>query len=411
MISLGREGAYLTLSGEARSTYEFYDHHTWGDGPQDGNGYLLLRFRGGADLHLGRRFRVFVELQSGLIEGRTGGPRPSQDRDALDASQLFAGWRWWRGAEAPALEVRVGRQELNYGEGTLLATRDLNVRRPFDGIKATLRSASWRVDLLAFRPARLRTGALDDGSDASQALWGAWATRSWVGRPFWRRADLYYLGLERQQGRFQQGTAAEKRHTVGVNLHGERGALSTLAEADIQFGSFGAGEIRAGKLAGRLAWSLPARRLRPVLKLQGAVSSGDRDPASADLETFHPLFPRGLYYGRVDSSGSLNAIVVHPELDLTLSPTVSLELSHFSFWRQSTNDGLYSQPGGLLRRGDTSRDRDVGSLEEVTVRWLANRHTTLEGTAAYYEVGAFLERAPQPGRDFFYLALRVSYRF
>jgi hypothetical protein len=36
---------------------------------------------------------------------------------------------------------------------------------------------------------------------------------------------------------------------------------------------------------------------------------------------------------------------LHPGLSLTISPTVSLIATHFSFWRTSLSDGIYSQPG------------------------------------------------------------------
>jgi hypothetical protein len=150
---------------------------------------------GSTDFHLGDRIRVFVQLQSGTVFGRNGGPRPSQDQDTLDVSQAFAGFTVIRGKEKPKLKLEIGRQELNYGEGSLLAIRELNVRRPFDVVKAIIRPGDWGIDLLAFRPALIKTGAFDDGIDSSQALWGAWATRPIKNRSFWRQVDFYYLGL------------------------------------------------------------------------------------------------------------------------------------------------------------------------------------------------------------------------
>lgn len=409
-LPLGHGGAYVTLASDLRSLYEFYDGYNWGDGPQDKDGYALLRAMGSADLHVGDA-RLFAELRSGLVSGRSGGARPSQDRDTLDVSQLFAGWHTSSDTGQPWLELRVGRQELNYGEGSLLAIRELNVRRTFDGIKARLRARAWSADLLAFRPALIRAGRFDDGFDASQALWGVWATRPIQGRSFWTRADVFYLGLWRRRGPFHQGTAAERRHTLGVNLHGRRGAWSVFIEADVQFGRFGTGRLRAWKYVQRVSRSFASRRLRPVVTLQGGVSSGDRDPASADLQTFHPLFPRGLYYGRIDGTGSANAIVLHPQVELALSSTVMLEISHFSFWRQSRAEGLYSQPGFPLRRRMEPRGRYVGSLQEATVRWRVDRHATVQGSTGFYEAGTVLRQATPAGRNLFHLSVSLQHKF
>lgn len=410
-LPLGRNGWYVTVAGEIRPFYEFYRNYNWGAGPQDENGYFLQRFMASTDFHFGDRVRLFFEVRSGMEGGRNGGPRPSQDKDTLDVSQAFTGLTLIRGKEKPTLELKIGRQELNYGVGSLLAIRELNVRRTFDGVKAIFRHRGWRVDLLAFRPALIRTGAFDDGIDSSQALWGAWATRPFKHRSFWKQVDIYYLGLDRKQARFQQGAAREQRQTLGALVQAQQGRFSMFTEADLQFGRFGAGNIHAWKYAQSLSWSFPTRPLRPVVTLLGAISSGDKNPASAGLQTFNPLFPRGLYYGYIDSSGSPNAMVIHPEISLTISPRVSVMATHFSFWRESTSDGLYSQPGFLLRSGTETSARYVGSLQDLAIRWRVDRHAMFEVLATYYEVGAFLRQASLPGRNLFSVSLKMNYRF
>jgi hypothetical protein len=182
-------------------------------------------------------------------------------------------------------------------------------------------------------------------------------------------------------------------------------------EADFQFGRFGAGNIRAWKYAQSMSWYFRDRPLRPVVSLLGAISSGDTSPTSSTLRTFNPLFPRGLYYGYIDSTGSPNATVVHPELSLTISPTVSILATHFSFWRTSAADGIYSQPGFFLRAGNESQSRYVGSLQDLAIQWRADRHTTFEALATYYEAGAFLRENSPPGKNLSYFSLKMNYRF
>jgi hypothetical protein len=408
---LGRNGWYMTVAGEIRPLFEIYHNYNWGAGPQDKNGYYLQRFMGSTDVHLGNRTRVFVELRSGDVFGRNGGPRPSQDKDTVDVSQAFIGVSVIPGGPTSKLEFKLGRQELNYGEGSLLAIRELNVRRTFDGVKAIVRPRNWRIDLLAFRPALNKPGAFDDGIDSSQAIWGVWAVRPIAVQSFWRQADFYYLGLDRKQATFEQGTARELRHTVGVLLHAQQHAFAMFTQADLQLGSFGPGSIRAWKYAQSLSWSLRDGPLRPVVTLLGAISSGDTGAASPVLQTFNPLFPRGLYYGYIDSTGSPNAMVLHPQLGLSILPTVSILVSHFSFWRTSAADAIYSQPGFLLRAGNEGQSRYVGSLQDLAIRWRADRHTTVEALATYYEAGAFLRAGSLPGKDLFYVSLKMNYRF
>jgi hypothetical protein len=123
-------------------------------------------------------------------------------------------------------------------------------------------------------------------------------------------------------------------------------------------------------------------------------------------------YQRGsIRYGYIDSTGSPNAIVLHRELSLTISPTVSMVATHFSFWRTSTADGIYSQPGFLLRTGNEHQSRYVGSLQDLAIRWRANRHTNFEALATYYEAGAFLREGFPPGKNLSYVSFKMNYRF
>ena len=48
-----RSDLYLTFGGQLRDRYEYFDNYLFGSGPQDRNGYNLLRLMANADLHLG----------------------------------------------------------------------------------------------------------------------------------------------------------------------------------------------------------------------------------------------------------------------------------------------------------------------------------------------------------------------
>ncbi|HEY1483674.1 MAG TPA: alginate export family protein [Candidatus Acidoferrum sp.] len=405
-------GWYLTLAGEERSFYELYRNYHWGAGPQDGNGYYLNRFLGSADFHLGSSTRVLLELKSGLEFGRTGGPRPVQDEDKLDVNQLFVEFRLPPSqGERPPADLKIGRQDLEYGDGTLLDVLDLNVRRSFDGIKLILRPKDWQVDLFAMRPALSKPGLFDDYPDHTQTLWGVYGVTSKHLPRFVRQLDTYYLGLDRKFARFAQGSGSDQRHTIGSLIHGGKGNFSYLAEVDLQFGRFGSGNILAWKYAQELSYSFSHRKFRPVPSFLFGISSGDKNPANPNLQTFYPLFPKGLYYGFIDDSGSLNAVVLHEKLALQISKNVLLAPDNFFFWRQRTTDGLYSQPGVLLRSGLASQKKFVGALQDIAITWTVDHHTTVQLLGTYYEAGAFLRETIPPGKNTAYISGKVIYRF
>ena len=409
-VGLGRQLWYVSFGGELRGSYEVYRNYNWGSGPQDSNGYYLNRLIGHADFHLGRPVRIFAELQSGLEFGRNGGPRPAIDEDELDVSQLFLDLKPLDQERVP-IAVRIGRQALNYGDGSLVSVRDLNVRRPFDGIKMIVRLQEWRIDAFAVKPVVTTPGFFGDAPDHAQTFWGIWATKT-KGQSFVRQLDLYYLGLDRKNAQFDQGTARERRRTLGFRAHETAGNLALLQEGDLQLGTVGSGRLLAWKFADEVSYRLPQVRYHPILELQGAVSSGDENPQNTDLQTFYPLFPSGLYYGdMVFTSGSLNAIVAHPSLGMQLSKNLSLNVDSFFLWRQKTTDGLYSQSGMFLRTGQTSQSRYVGATQDVSIAWHVDPHTTLQFLAAYYEVGPYLRETQPPGKDTTYFSLTANYKF
>lgn len=139
-------------------------------------------------------------------------PRRAIDEDKLDFSQLFLELRSSTHHHKVPIVVRIGRQDLNYGDGSLVSIRDLNVRRPFDGIKLALQPEKWSIDVFAAKPVATSPGFFDDAPDHTQTFWGIWATNA-KGQSFVRQLDFYYLGLDRKNANFDKGTAREFRNT------------------------------------------------------------------------------------------------------------------------------------------------------------------------------------------------------
>jgi hypothetical protein len=73
-IRLGRDGWFMTASGEIRVRPEGFRIRPTDDRPSVVDNYLLQRYLFGADTHFGARTRVFAELQSGIIEGALARP-------------------------------------------------------------------------------------------------------------------------------------------------------------------------------------------------------------------------------------------------------------------------------------------------------------------------------------------------
>src|SRR5262245_26854080 len=306
--------SWLTLGGEARERYEYFENANWGKGPQDSDGYFLHRLMLHADTHAGENFRFFTQFKSGLESGRNGGPRPT-DRDDFDVHQLFADIRvaW---ADQRSLTLRAGRQELSFGTQRLVSVREgPNVRQSFDGVRATMRRDDLQLDAFATRPAETKPGVFDDGPDPHVKFWGLYGVTPFPVLPS-GKADFYYLGLERDEAQFDQGTAREMRHSVGMRLWGQHAGWDWNFEFIYQFGEFGDGNISAWTAASDTGFTFANIAWSPRLGLKANVTSGDRDPNDRDLQTINPLFPKGNYFGETGLIGPQNHIDLHPSLEL-----------------------------------------------------------------------------------------------
>jgi hypothetical protein len=408
-IPLGPDGWYLTIGGEVREVLEQVGNDDWGAQPYS-NRFFLQRYMAHTDWHLGKHFRVFAQLKSGLESYRQGGPRPI-DEKKLDFEAAF--FEIGATQKKNWIVLRVGRQELNYGSGRLVSVREgPNVRQSFDGAKIRSKAGAWNVDGFAVRPDLDKPGFFDNVPNHQTAFWGIYATRPWRRKVSF---DTYYLGEYREGATYNRGTATELRHTVGGRLWRpiavkERG-VDFDHEGVIQFGSFGADNIWAWTFASDIGYSLTDLPLRPRFSLKSDVSSGD-NPGAHTLGTFYPLFPLGNYFGVLADTGPgpVNFIDVHPRIATQFPHGVSVSMDLVVQWRESLNDGVYAVPGFLLVPADGSRARFVGYRPGIEVRWQIDRHAYLQADYGVFYAGQFLKEA-SPGRNINYAELWAGYKF
>ncbi|MBC8286827.1 MAG: alginate export family protein [Nitrospinae bacterium] len=402
------ESLYLTFGGETRQHYEFIDNNNWGKGAQDTAGYYLQRYLAHADLHLGERIRVFGQLMSGIETGRNGGPR-GVDKDWLDLNQGFVDFQLWK-KPGQLLTVRAGRQEIVFGSRRFFNYRERpNLRLSHDAVTGIFRTDNWDVRAFGARPVTLGQSYFDNDSKSTKTVWGLYGVRQKL--PFSLNTDLYYLGLHDRDALYDQGGAEETRHTFGTRLWGKEKNLDYNFEFLYQFGTFGRGSIHAYALASDTGYTIPLGGPGKVrFSLRADVYSGDNDPTDADLNSFNPFFPKGKHISQLAASGLINQRDLHPRITLTLDEHWSLTTSALFIWRDSLDDGVYSIGNGLLRSGQSSRARYVGTQPELEIKYTFNRHLDLKGIFVHFRAGEFLKQT-SPGSDINYLGSMLTFRF
>jgi hypothetical protein len=407
-VDLGDTARHVSFGGEVRQRYEYTRNPGLGADPHDAQSVWLQRYALHSDLQWGSHARAFVELQSVLEQGRSGGPSPL-DEDKLELQNAFLEGRMSLGGGGD-LRARAGRQELELGSARLISVRDgPNVRRTFDGLRLIAKTGEWTVNALALKPRRDRSGVFDDSTRNSQRLWGVYATRA----PDETRAlglDAYYLVREDDEAAYDQGVGRERRETLGVRLFGTYGGWRWDIEQMFQFGRFASGNLRAWTLSNVVGYTWSELQWQPGVRISASIASGDRNRDDPDLQTFHPLYPRGNYFSQAAILGPQNFYHAHVFLTLQPSAITTLTVDYDTFWRQSTQDGVYGPSGRLLRSGESNGERLVARDLSLTAEWKLNRQFNFLAIYSRFSPGPFLKQAGL--RDTLELvSLTARYRF
>jgi len=169
-IPLGGDG-FITLSSEIRFRPEGFRLKGSDTIPHVRDNYFLQRYLFGADVRFSPRARFFTEFQSGIINGKIGATRPT-DQNTFDLHQAFFEWRRPPGQDK-RFNLRIGRQELTLGSSRLIsASPGLNTKRSFDGVRLVFGRSAWTVESAVALLTGLSKGVLDDDPLIGVKFWG-----------------------------------------------------------------------------------------------------------------------------------------------------------------------------------------------------------------------------------------------
>jgi hypothetical protein len=407
-ISLGAEDRYLTLSGEIRYRPEGFRVRSVGDTPSRSDGYFLQRYLFGANFHFSRRFRLFAEIQSGIINGRFGSPRPT-DKNSLDLHQAFFEWRQPLSGQR-VFGLKIGRQELSIGSSRLIsASPGLNVKRSFDGGVVFYHTGSWRLSGAYAKLVSLNPNVFDDRPDHEQTFWGLAASRKSI---LIKRGELgfYYLNVDRAIARYDQGFGRDQRKTAGVKWSGAASRFDLNYDLIFQWGDFRGSAVRAWAFSTETGYRFVSAKWKPRFSIRADIASGDRDRRDPRLQSFNPLFPGSSYAGAVGLFGPTNLADFTPSVNFVVRQSFILGFEVPSYWRTSAADGLYSTDLRVLLPSAVGRGKYVGTNPAAIVVYQATRHLTFQGVITRFLSGGFLKPTFVANGFGFYSA-SMLYRF
>lgn len=405
-IPLSKTGRnYLSLGADVRYQYFAVRNEDWGDAPRDKDGYLLSRFLLHSDWHAGAHFRFFFQLQGSMANGKISGTSPV-DENPLEIHQAFADFN----DADKKFVLRAGRQELSYGSQRLISVRELpNNRQSFDALKLIVRRNHFRIDGFAGRYVTARKGLFDDISNKDIHLWGLYAVFDNV--PVAGHIDWYYLGFQRQNSIYNDGSGNETRHSMGIRIWGNLDGFSYDLESLYQLGSFGSRHISAWTASANLSYKWKGMSLQPEVGLKTEVISGDSKEGDTRLGTFNPLFPRGAYFGLAALIGPYNLFDIHPSFSLQIIKNkLAWSIDNDIFWRQSGQDGIYAVNGALLYGAPAGGSAYIGNQLATDFTLTPNRFILVRSEATWFHAGSYLKEVSQ-GRDILFLGITTQLKF
>lgn len=397
----------LTIGGEVRLRFEARTGNQFRSGNDES--FWLTRLRLHFDWHPAQWVRVFVQAQDSQALGLKADPDPPTVEDTADLRQ---GYLEFFNRERQGFGVRLGRQELIFGDERLIGGFNWgNTARSFDAIRLFYARPRCRLDLFASSVVVIEDGAFNKHRDGAN-FYGAYGSFPNVVPKATVEGYLLWRTLPRVAG--ERGSLGDADiYTVGTRWVGQLSQqLDYRLELAGQRGHRATDEVRAWAVHSQLGYTLTTRKTTPRVLIEYNAASGDHDPADGVLQTFDQLFPTNHdKYGIADQIGWRNMRHLRAGVGLKLTPRVTTQSDYHSFWLAARRDALYSAAGvAVARVAEGARSRHVGQEVDVDFRITLTRSLSLWTGYARFFPGDFLTQAsPGAPTSFFYSML--TYRF
>ncbi len=413
-MKLNDDGSFwVGVGGELRIRTEAWQSFGFSSATTADDSFTLTRAQLYSDWHFGDNLRVFIEGESALATDRDlpGGVR-GLDADALDLQNAFVDISFPFGEADDKVTFRLGRQGLLFGKQRLVSTLPWsNSQRSWDGARAIIEFNGWRADAFYTRYTPVEKYSFNDWN-AGPDFYGVYATGKFGGDHN-IGVDLYYLGLETDSSKTYNGTSGvEERQTIGARLFGKFGdsGFGYDFEGAYQFGDVGSADINAYMFASQIYYSFDSQ-WKPKVYLGFDLASGDETAGDNNVETFNQLFPLGhAYNGYMDLIGRQNIIDISAGVSFKPHKKFLVKADLHNFTRTEDTDSVYNAGGGILRATSAGASSDVGQEFDLTVKYLVDRHLTLQGGYSHFFAGDFFtDTGTDEDIDFFYF--QAVYKF
>jgi hypothetical protein len=376
--------------------------------PNAADSYLLTRFRFGALIKPSAWFKVYAELQDADAFGKTP-PAVPPYQETWDLRRAYVDFG---DIEAGAVALRVGRLDLNFGDGLLIGTSYWrNASRGYDAVQAVA-NASWiKITAFAASPVVLFDNGLSHHQPGNN-IYGLDARLSKV-TPKSVLEPFFFWRLEPRL-RTEEGALANlDQKTIGARLAGTVGRFMDYeTEGAGQFGNLGSDRIRAWAWMGSGGYTLTAFRHKARMFGGFDFASGDRNAADGVHGAFDQISPNiHDHLGLADQFARQNLKAVRTGARVWLRGNWILATAWNDYWLASATDALYNSSAGVVARDVKGRSgTHIAEEYDVQTSYRLDRNLEFGAGLAHILPGRFLVSTGHPA-SYHYSYLMMSYNF
>jgi len=398
---------YISFGGELREQFQVYHNTNFGDVPPTfkdiSSNQLWHRLMLHSNIEVGDQFRFFIQINNTLRLFNKNPVVPEIDENQLSLHQAFAELR------SSHWKLRLGRQELFYGNHRLLTVREgPNTRQAYDGLVAKRKFKNGGIDFFAVSKVISKQYVFDDQS-LKEGLIGIYGTQYLSRRKL--GLDYYVVNFQSRLRKYNYQPGFENRQTYGIRLFSNLKKVNFEMEGGYQSGKFNDLTISAYNISADVNMIvLPGKK--GIIGFAANVASGDKNNMDHKLNTYNLLYAKPAY-GLAVPIGATNIMSLNPYIKINPVHKLNILAQVFFLARNSNQDGTYSpgmvqnRPGpGLLFR---SCKKTLGEFYVLETNYQQSKNLLFSFDASYFKAGSY-PTTTGIGKNITYLAFKSTFK-
>jgi hypothetical protein len=335
----------LNLGGSIREQHRGLYNLDFGDADPEKDIYAMQRYIVNADLHIFKNFRLYAELSSSTVNGKN--VIKASDKDNLGFIQVYADIKF----SSIPMQLRVGRQELDFGSGRVLGKKDgPNNGAYYDGVHDQFKFKKITWDVFVAHPLDFQVGVFDNITNTDILIFGSYLSYSLKNN---NAFDLYFIANDAKGVKINNIISDEKRYSIGTRFSKSNGSFTYDAEATWQTGTFGHDNISAWQMLAQTGYQWNETRLKPIVQLKASAYSSEKGSTDNTLSLFRPIASKPAA-NKFLPIGPANFMMLAPNGGVSITKNMNFNLTYYAIWRKNISDGLYSSSlESMIRKPDT----------------------------------------------------------